>query len=335
MYNEKRLISDVGEKSLIRDFIKPFFNADDDPCGVGDDCAMIRIGETMVLLSTDRVPADLTAFRLGILDFRGLGDYLARLNLSDIVACGGRPAALLLNLGLPATLEYDNVTAICAGFRDRAEAHQCKVLGGDITSSLELSVSATSIGTVQADRVLRRRGAQPGDSVFISRPPGMTPAAFEYFLGQPKHELPKADVDRLREQFSTMAPMVELGEQLGHSGLCTSCMDNTDGIGQSLAELAEASRVSFIIEEKLIVIPEIVAKVANLRDKEPLDFLFNGGADFSLIGTLRGDWNSNMATAQFGPSLRIIGRVAEGEGLLLKRGDDAQELCFKGWNYFL
>jgi thiamine-monophosphate kinase len=335
MHNEKRQISDVGEKSLIRDFIKPFFNADDDPCGVGDDCAMIRIGETMVLFSTDRVPADLTAFRLGILDFRGLGDYLARLNLSDIVACGGRPAALLLNLGLPATLEYDNVTAICAGFRDRAETHRCKVLGGDITSSLELSISATSIGTVQADQVLRRRGAQPGDSVFISRPPGMTPAAFEYFLGQPKDELPKADVDRLREQFTAMAPMVELGERLGQSGLCTSCMDNTDGIGQSLVELAEASRVSFVIEERMIFIPDVVAKVANLRDKEPLDFIFNGGADFSLIGTLRGDWSGNVARAQFGPSLHIIGRATEGEGVILKRGDEAQELSFKGWNYFL
>lgn len=62
-------ISDIGEKSLIRDFIKPFFNASDDPSGVGDDCAMVTFGEEVALLSTDRVPSDLTAFKLGILDF--------------------------------------------------------------------------------------------------------------------------------------------------------------------------------------------------------------------------------------------------------------------------
>jgi thiamine monophosphate kinase len=112
-------------------------------------------------------------------------------------------------------------------------------------------------------------------------------------------------------------------------------MDNTDGIGQSLTELAEASRVSFVIEERLIVIPDVVAKVAKLRDKEPLDFLFNGGADFSLIGTLRGAWSGDVARAKFGPTLHIIGKAAEGEGVILKRGEEVQELCFKGWNYFL
>lgn len=36
-----RRLSDVGEKSLIRDFIKPYFNAADNPADVGDDCAMV------------------------------------------------------------------------------------------------------------------------------------------------------------------------------------------------------------------------------------------------------------------------------------------------------
>ncbi|HEV2486290.1 MAG TPA: AIR synthase related protein [Terracidiphilus sp.] len=141
-----KLLSDVGEKALIRDFIKPFFNGPDDPSGVGDDCAMVSLGDEVVLLSTDRVPSDLTAFRLGILDYSGLGDYLARLNLSDIAACGGKAVGLLLNLGLPPDIKYDDVIALCRGFGSRAEAHGATVLGGDITSASELSISATSIG---------------------------------------------------------------------------------------------------------------------------------------------------------------------------------------------
>ncbi len=121
------MISDVGEKSLIHDFIKPFFNADDDPHGVGDDCAMLVVGDTVVLFSTDRVPVDLTAFKLGILDYRGLGGYLARLNLSDIAACGGRPAGLLLNLGLPNSTLYDDVKALCEGFAEEASKAGCGV----------------------------------------------------------------------------------------------------------------------------------------------------------------------------------------------------------------
>lgn len=122
-------ISEIGEKSLIRDFIKPFFNSVDDPAGVGDDCAMVTFGDEIALISTDRVPSDLTAFKLGILDFQGLGDYLARLNLSEIAACGGQAVGLLLNLGLPNDIAYEDVRALCRGFRDCASRHGATVLG--------------------------------------------------------------------------------------------------------------------------------------------------------------------------------------------------------------
>ena len=98
-----KTIGEIGEKRLITEFIRPFFNETNAPEGVGDDCAMVATDGATVLLSTDRVPADLISFRLGILDFEGLGRYLAVLNISDIAACGGTPKALLLNFGLPGT----------------------------------------------------------------------------------------------------------------------------------------------------------------------------------------------------------------------------------------
>lgn len=327
-------VSDVGEKQIIREFIKPFFNAHNDPYGVGDDCAMVPLASDIILLSTDRVPADLTAFRLGILDYEGLGNYLARLNLSDIAACGGHPFGLLLNLGLPGTFSYEDVKAICQGFRRQVETTGCRVLGGDMTSSNEISISATSIGVVPRDQVLRRGGAKPGDSIFVSRPAGMTPAAFEYFLGTRSEELPERDVTVLRSQFTAMAPMLALGRLLAESKMCTSCMDNTDGIGQSLSELAEASDASFIVDSSWVIIPDLVARIASIKKKAPFDFLFNGGADFSLIGTLRGEWNRSEAKSHFGESVEIIGRVDTGKGVQLKHDSVVHELLFKGWNYF-
>ena len=183
--------------------------------------------------------------------------------------------------------------------------------------------------------MLRRRGARPGDSIFISRPAGLTPAAFEYLLGKRTEELPAEDVARLREQFTAMYPMIELGQELADSGVCTSCMDNTDGIGQSLSELGEASSVSLVVEEASVVVPALVARVASTRKKEPMEFLFNGGADFSLIGTLGSHWNQSDAKVRFGDSLEIIGYVQEGSGVMLMQSGSMRELAFKGWNYFV
>src|SRR5262249_33099260 len=97
------VISELGEKRLIAEVLRPLFNPEDDPRGVGDDCAVItHDAGTVVLVSTDRVPADLIALRTGVIDFRGFGAHVAAINASDIAACGGRLTGFLLNCGLPA-----------------------------------------------------------------------------------------------------------------------------------------------------------------------------------------------------------------------------------------
>lgn len=329
-------IRDVGEKRLIGEFIRPLFNMANKPEGVGDDCAMIPAGQgDLWLFSTDRVPSDLTAFRLGILDYGGLGRYLACLNLSDIAACGGSPIALLLNLGLPNDLLYSDFTSLCRAFGDVATRYGCEVLGGDMTWSSDISISATSIGKVPEASVLTRRGASPGDTVFISKPLGLTPAAFGYYLGlrAPLGVLREEEIDSLKRQFTELEPEVSLGRRLSASGLCSSCMDNTDGIGQSLSELAAASGVSIVVAKDM-PLPDIVCQVADLLGENALRLAFSAGADFGLVGTLKGEWTAARALSQLGKSLLMIGKVDSGEGVVVESDGDRKPLEFAGWSYF-
>jgi thiamine-monophosphate kinase len=331
-------ISDIGEKRLISEFLHPLYNSSDQVEGVGDDCAMLESGDGQLwLFSTDRVPADLISFKLGILDYYGLGIYLARLNISDIAACGGTPRALLLNLGLPENLDYEDFKALCKGFGDTAEKHSCHVLGGDISSSIEISISATSIGTVRKEQVLTRRGAKKGDTIFISRPIGITPAAFAYYLRCNKNdiELTGEEISILNGQFTSIEPLVLLGKTLSASGQCSSCMDNTDGVGQCLLELSNLSRSSFVVKNDWVKVPNLVTKIANNLHEDPLSLAFSAGLDFSLVGTLKGEWSHAQATAQFGPELQIVGYVEDGNGVYLEMNTEIVPLKFTGWNYFI
>lgn len=329
-------LCDVGEKRLIGEFIRPLFNSANKPEGVGDDCAMVPCGHgDLWLFSTDRVPSDLTAFRLGILDYEGMGRYLACLNLSDIAACGGWPVALLLNLGLPNDLLYTDFTLLCRAFGDFAARYGCEVLGGDMTWSAEISISATSIGKVREKSVLTRRGAMPGDTVFISKPLGLTPAAFVYYLrlhAEPGM-LPDEVIASLNRQFTEVTPEILLGQRLSASGQCSSCMDNTDGIGQSLSELAAASSVSIVVEREL-QLPDTVCQIANLIDENAQRLAFSAGADFGLVGTLKGEWSNSRALSELGSHLIMIGTVESGEGVLVESDQGRARLDFDGWNYF-
>jgi thiamine-monophosphate kinase len=331
-------LQDFGEKAVIAELLRPLFNANNDPNGVGDDCAALAIpAGALALFSTDRVPADLFSFRAGILDYFGLGRYLAVLNISDIAACGGKPLGLLLNFGLPAGLEIEQLLSICKGALSIVEACNAKVLGGDLSASCELSLSATAIGYVDSKQILRRSGACDGDSVFISRDLGITPIALRYcqnpraFEGYAPH-----DISALQHQFTSLGPMLDLAAKLSASGECTSAMDNTDGVWQSLHELATESRVQAVVDSESLAIPRLVKKYADENGEDPIQLAFSAGADFSLVGTLKGSWTSAQATEMFGENVCIIGtcRAADKASVILKTGKTFSELRDPGWNYF-
>ncbi|MBA3973782.1 MAG: thiamine-phosphate kinase [Candidatus Solibacter sp.] len=330
-------ISDIGEKRLIADIVRPLFNPDLDFRSVGDDCAMIDLGsDRLLLVSTDRVPADLIAFRKGILDYSGLGGYLARLNISDIAACGGSPLGLLLNLALPPSTELEAFKELCSGVALVSQRYQCPVLGGDLSSSVELSLSATSVGIVDRRCVLTRQGALPGDTVFVSRPVGLTPAALRY-LTLPETLRPRLEeneVKILKGQFTNMEPMVSLGRRLAESLLCTSCMDNTDGIAQSLSELAASSNCAFVIDKARIRVSSVVERLADSIHVDAVDLALGPGADFSLVGTLSGKWTPDRVREELNASVEIIGTVEEGAGVYIDFDGRRSPLPPRGWNYF-
>lgn len=325
------VLRDWGEKRLIDDIVRPVFNPDGDPDGVGDDCAVVSVppGHQLVT-STDRVPADLTAFRLGLLDHRGLGDYLGRLNLSDVAACGGRPAGLLFNAGMPPSFPVGSFEALCLGLRDAAARAECRVIGGDVSLCEELSLSATVFGTVPGGAAVPRSGATPGDAIFATRPIGLTPAAFAVLVPeQPPVSLTACQRRRLERQFTSLDPLLDLGRTLREAG-ATSLMDNTDGLGQSLHELAAASRTAFVIDGDELEIDATVASIAEAVGEESIDFALGAGADFSLVGTIAPDRMSSLPAA-----VVRIGSVEAGGGLWLDYAAARRALTPRGWNYFL
>jgi len=327
-------IGDIGEKELIRSIIKPLLNPNDDPNSVGDDCAAIDAGAAgLVCVSTDRVPADLISFRLGIIDHRGLGYYLAVLNLSDLAAAGARPAGLLLNFGLPSATRVEDFVALFEGAKSACEKHGCTIIGGDLSNSSELSLSATSVGIVAAGRrMITRRGTKVGDLVFCEEPVGLTSTAFAYFLrAKPTGlQLAPSEEELLMDQFRKPCPRFDVGYPLLELGRVTA-MDNTDGVAQSLAELAELNGVGICIDGGSLPIHDLSYKVARFLEVEPYEVALGPGADFQLIGTLEREAHRQMLPQD----VRIIGESVNGVGLSIRRGSKIDKIDIPGWNYFV
>ena len=327
-------LSDLGEKALIRDLIRPRFNPQGDEDSIGDDCAIVPLkpGEA-VCASTDRVPADLVSFRLGILDHFGLGRYLAVLNLSDIAAMGARPVGLLLNLGLPGDMAVAHLDALLRGVGDACESYGCRVIGGDLSSASELCLSATSLGSLDPARALRRGTAQPGDSIYCSDFIGLTSSAFAYFLtAKPAGmKLSAASENLLMDCFRKVRPRFDVSSALVASGHRASAMDNTDGAGQSFLELAEASGTAFVLRADALPLHSVTFELAELLSLDAVDLALSAGADFQLLGAAE----PSLFAGKTPENIIAVGEVGDGTGLYLARAGRAPEpYAPRGWTYF-
>jgi len=325
-------LKDLGEKKIIETIIKPLFNPRGEKNLIGDDCAVLTTRKSKICVSTDRVPSDLLAFKHGLINYIELGYYLAILNISDSVAAGAVPNSLLLNFAFPSNFLVNDLKSIFTGVKQACDKYNVTVVGGDLSDSKELNLSATIIGF--SNYPLYRKQIKCKDFIFCSDTVGLTPTAFKYFFKAKKEgmTLTHKEEQVLIKQFSKPKVKIELAANLSNRKLHVSCMDNTDGLGQSLKELSETNSVGINLFYERIPIHAITKKVANFLKIDPVLLALEPGADFQLVGSI-----SKRASQQVLKNLEIyiIGEAQVGSGIFLTSGIETKSIEIKGWNYYL
>jgi thiamine monophosphate kinase len=102
------IVGDLGERKLI-ERIRELAGLYSRTSISRDDAAVLDLSNPRVVLTTDRVPADLLSLRAGLMTMEDLGRYVVEVNISDLVAMAARPAGFLLNLAMPANLPLEDL----------------------------------------------------------------------------------------------------------------------------------------------------------------------------------------------------------------------------------
>src|SRR2546423_5263566 len=134
--------------------------------GIGDDCAVVRVGRRRVLLTTDAL-VEGVHFRWSWDRPAGLGRRAFLVNASDIAAMGGTPRFALLSLAAPRSATAADLGALVRGFAAAARENACVLVGGNLSASRRWVLSATLVGE-PCGEPLRRSGARVGDGLWVS-----------------------------------------------------------------------------------------------------------------------------------------------------------------------
>jgi thiamine-monophosphate kinase len=274
---QKKRLSEVGEFGLIRQIEKICKKGSKDILlNIGDDAAAVRTGSKITLLSSDMLTEGVH-FDLKYTSFEQLGHKILAVNLSDIYAMGGRPRFFLLNIAIPKECSAGDIKDIYRGVNKLASRHDVAIVGGDTTASKSgLVLSGTLVG--ETKRVIARKGARPGDGIFVTGTLGDSAMGLELLKKGTRH---KAQGKlKLSERHLMPEPM-----PLKRTKDITSMIDVSDGLLADLGHICDESRVGAMIYSDKLPISKELAAVSKARGKDPLEYALKGGEDFLLLFT--------------------------------------------------
>ena len=158
----------MGESEF--DIIRHYFAShpsgrDDVLAGIGDDAALLRMpSDRLLVVCMDTLVAGVHFSPQT--SAAAIGHKALAVNLSDLAAMGAEPAWATLALTLP---ESDSawLAAFSEAFFALADRYGVQLVGGDTTRG-PLCVTVQAHGFVPPGKVLRRRGALPGERIYVT-----------------------------------------------------------------------------------------------------------------------------------------------------------------------
>ncbi|MGD9807617.1 MAG: thiamine-phosphate kinase [Deferribacterales bacterium] len=282
--------------------------------GVGDDAALF--GDTLVCKD---IMAEGVHFTKGA-PIMHIMRKVVTANVSDIAAMGGTAELGLLGIAIPAG--YD----ITAGDMVRPfDAYGVKLIGGDTTSSKDsLFISVTIIGR-KNEHVLTRSGAKAGDIIYMSRPVGRVRELLDKELAAEtgSGSRPEQSEGSVTYNHYLVKAETELGDLLGKTGIATSCIDISDGLGRDASHIADMSGVKMVIESDRI-------PVDHLENKDVV-FAIGSGEEFALLYTI--DEKDVKELEMMSPKSIRIGRVEAGRGVCLEKDGEQTDISDSGYEH--
>jgi thiamine-monophosphate kinase len=245
---------------------------------------------------------------------------LVRVNLSDLAAKAAEPFGCFLAVAWPKGFGAAQREAFAAGLGEDLRAFELDLLGGDTVSTPgPFTASLTALGWVRAGRMVRRAGAQVGDTVAVSGTIGDGALGLAAVTGE------IADTGGwLAGRYRLPTPRLELRDAL--RAQAHAAADVSDGLIADAGHIAKASGVGLRLD--LDRLP-LSAAARGWLDGQPdrtaaLIRLATGGDDYEVICAVSGDPPAGFTA---------IGEVVAGAGVEVWAAGRKKDVVHKGWRH--
>ena len=306
--------------------------------GVGDDAAVIDMGDKYQLVSTDML-VEGVHFDLSYTPLKHLGYKAVAVNVSDICAMNGVAKQITVSIAVSNRFPVEAMEELYKGIRAACDKYEVDLVGGDTTSSQSgIVLSITALGEVDKEEVVYRSGAQEHDLLVVSGDLGSAYLGLQVlsrekqvFDANPNMQPDLEGKDYILERQLKPEARRDVVEILKKNDIKpTAMIDVSDGLSSEIMHICKSSQVGCTIYEDKIPVDFTAIPVAEELNISPATCALNGGEDYELLFTIK---QSDYDTLKDDPDFTIIGHITDagsGANLIMKDGS-TQPLTAQGW----
>ncbi len=285
---------------------------------IGDDCAVVRIG--------DRTWAAASDMLIEGRHFKGwaapedVGYKAVAVNVSDVAAMGGTPRFVLVSGAAP---DPETALGVFAGVAEACRDFGLYPLGGDTTGADAITIDVAILGELEAPPVLRS-GARPGHLLAVTGELGASAA------GLLALEESVDGFERLKRRLLRPRPRVDAGRAAARLGV-GAMIDLSDGLASDVRHVCERSGVGCAVELDRLPVSDDTRELATSLGRDPGVLAAGGGEDYELLVSAPEQVLGDLAGA-VEVAVTVVGEVTE-SGIAFRRGGETVE-DLSGWDHF-
>ncbi len=353
----------TGELKLLREVRERFKSGPDEKgviVGIGDDAAVIAPHHKKTIVTTDMMNEGVH-FDLGYTSPFQLGFKLVSVNVSDIMAMGGLPRYLFLDLAFTRDAEDMLFRGIYEGIERAMALYGLQLLGGDLCAARNDTVlSATVIG--EGERIVTRGGAAPGDRIYVTSSTGDSACGLEILRrldnsgrdrargilwGNGERPM-KEKIEDLELKSGRWKAKIEWGvaeplmrrhllpvarDTRDISQYASSMLDVSDGLFIDLCRICDESKTGAIVYLDGIPLSKELKQACKVLGSDVLHLAVSGGEDYEILFTAP-EFPLELYNNSHDITVSCIGEITNEERTVIDSRGRKSPLKAEGYQHF-
>ncbi|HSA06189.1 MAG TPA: thiamine-phosphate kinase [Candidatus Gastranaerophilales bacterium] len=289
---------------------------------IGDDTAYIP--EKDLILTQDTLIENVH-FRHNTINPYYLGRKSVAVNLSDIAASGGIPQYILISLSMPENTDESFIKEFYKGVNSICQEYSTVVIGGDLTAAKEISISICAVGSGEGLIPASRRTAKPGDVIIVTGNFGSSATGLSLLEEIFNETVAISEIsEEIKKKFINShinpVPRIAEGREILKLADKPAMMDSSDGLGDALYKICQASNVGMEIDFEEIPYDKDIWEVF-ADENTVINRVLFGGEDYELVATVSEEIYEKLKKEIFVKKIGAVKSVDEKSGAYVKFKD--------------